>query len=219
MKILVIDDHVLIREALQGVLKKLRRDATILEASNGGQARRLIEEHSDLELILLDLNLPDADGFHLLADLRAGYPAVSIVVLSAGNERDNVVRALDLGALGFIPKSAPRAVMLSALQLVFSGGIYIPPEILGHRELQPPQAPQRSAGDRLDVKPTDLGLTERQVEVLTWVARGKTNAEIGRILSLKTGTIGKYLERIFPKLGVENRTAAASFVLRTSAAS
>ena len=71
MKILVIDDHVLIREALQGVLKKLRRDATILEASNGGQARRLIEEHSDLELILLDLNLPDADGFHLLADLRA----------------------------------------------------------------------------------------------------------------------------------------------------
>ena len=62
-------------------------------------------------------------------------------------------------------------------------------------------------------------LTERQVEVLTWVARGKTNAEIGRILSLKTGTIGKYLERIFPKLGVENRTAAASFVLRTSAAS
>src|SRR6266849_2738740 len=112
MKILVIDDHVLIREALQGVLKKLRRDATILEASNGGQARRLIEEHSDLELILLDLNLPDADGFHLLADLRAGYPAVSIVVLSAANERDNVVRALDLGALGFIPKSAPRAVML-----------------------------------------------------------------------------------------------------------
>jgi DNA-binding NarL/FixJ family response regulator len=61
------------------------------------------------------------------------------------------------------------------------------------------------------------GLTERQIEVLSWVARGKTNAEIGQILSLKTGTIGKYLERIFPKLGVENRTAAASFVLRTNA--
>lgn len=208
MKILVIDDHVLIREALQRVLKKLRPDATILEASNGGQARRLVEEHSDLELILLDLNLPDADGFHLLTDLRASYPAVSIVVLSAGNERDNVVRALDLGALGFIPKSAPRAVMLSALQLVFSGGIYIPPEILGHRELQPPQAPQRSAGDRLDVKSTDIGLTERQVEVLALMMRGKSNKAICRVLELAEPTVKNHVAAILKALKVSNRTEA-----------
>src|SRR5215208_3543618 len=106
MKILLIDDHVLIREALQGIFKELRPDTTVLEAENCGQAVRLAEEHADLEVILLDLNLPDGDGFHLLADLRKLYPAVSIIVLSASNDRNNVIRALDLGAVGFIPKSA-----------------------------------------------------------------------------------------------------------------
>jgi DNA-binding NarL/FixJ family response regulator len=104
MKILLIDDHVLIREALQGILKELRPDATVLEASNCSQGMRLAEEHADLEVILLDLNLPDGDGFNLLAELRKLYPAVSIVVLSATNDRDTVTRALDLGAVGFIPK-------------------------------------------------------------------------------------------------------------------
>ena len=130
MKFLLIDDHVLIREALRGVLKELRRDAAVLEAANCRQAERLVEGHADLEVILLDLNLPDGDGFRVLAQLREHHPDISIVVLSASNDRANVVRALDLGAVGFIPKSAQRAVMVGALELVLSGGIYIPPEIL-----------------------------------------------------------------------------------------
>src|SRR5438876_6002198 len=202
MKILVIDDHVLIRESLQGVLREWQRDAAILEASDGRQAMQLIEEHTDLELVLLDLNLPDGDGFHVLADLQERYPAISVVVLSASKDRDSMLRALDLGALGFIPKSAPRAVMLSALQLVFSGGTYIPPEILGHRELQPPQAPQRSAGDRLDVKPTDLGLTERQVEVLALMMRGKSNKAICRVLELAEPTVKNHVAAILKALKV-----------------
>jgi len=130
MKFLLIDDHVLIREALRGVLKELRRDATVLEAATCRQAEQLVEEHGDLEVILLDLNLPDGDGFRMLAQWREHHPEISIVVLSASSDRDNVVRALDLGAVGFIPKSAQRAVMIGALELVLSGGIYIPPEIL-----------------------------------------------------------------------------------------
>ena len=130
MKFLLIDDHVLIREALRGVLKELRRDATVLEAATCRQAEQLVEEHGDLEVILLDLNLPDGDGFRVLAQWREHHPAISIVLLSASSDRDNVVRALDLGAVGFIPKSAQRAVMVGALELVLSGGIYIPPEIL-----------------------------------------------------------------------------------------
>ncbi len=126
MKILVIDDHALIRDALRGVLKQLRSDASVFEASDCRQAMRIIEDHPNLDLILLDLNLPDRDGFSVLADLRERYPAIAIVVLSALQDRHNVIRALDLGALGFIPKTTPREVMLSALQLVFSGGIYIP---------------------------------------------------------------------------------------------
>src|ERR1700732_2307886 len=129
MKILVVDDHVLIREALRGVLKELRSDAVILEGANSSRAMQLIGEHADIGLILLDLNLPDADGFSMLAELRERYPATSVVVLSAQQDRGTVVKALNLGALGFIPKSAKHQVMLAALELVFAGGIYIPSEI------------------------------------------------------------------------------------------
>ena len=114
MKVLLVDDHALIRDALRGVLKELSDDATVLEASDCRQAMRLIEAHPDLHLILLDLNLPDRDGFAVLADLRKRYATISVVVLSAFHDRDNVLRALDLGALGFIPKSAPRDVMVNA---------------------------------------------------------------------------------------------------------
>jgi DNA-binding response OmpR family regulator len=129
-KVLVVDDHELIREALRGVLNELAAGAMLLEASDGRTAMKLIDEHRDLAFILLDLNLPDCDGFAVLTDLRERYPAISIVVLSALQDPANVVKALKCGALGFIPKSATRDVMMQALRLVFAGGIYIPPQIL-----------------------------------------------------------------------------------------
>ncbi|MDH5537629.1 MAG: response regulator, partial [Betaproteobacteria bacterium] len=101
MKILVVDDHALIREALRGVLRELKGDATVIEAPDWRQAMRQIELNADLDLILLDLNLPDRDGLEGLAELRERYPAISIVVLSARDDRDSVTKALDLGALGF----------------------------------------------------------------------------------------------------------------------
>src|SRR4051812_48310937 len=103
MKILVVDDHALIREAVHGVLKSLTRGAVVLEASNYAQAMEVIASHSDIRLILLDLTLPDREGFSILAELRERYPAISVVVLSAFHDRANVMKALDLGALGFIP--------------------------------------------------------------------------------------------------------------------
>src|SRR5437867_5511320 len=134
MKILLIDDHALIRDAVRSVLRELAGNATVFEASDCRQAMRLIQEHPDLHMILLDLNLPDRDGFAVLADLRRRYATMSVVVLSALNDRANVLKALDLGALGFIPKSASREVMVNALRLIFSGGVYIPPEALAPAE-------------------------------------------------------------------------------------
>jgi DNA-binding NarL/FixJ family response regulator len=130
VEILVVDDHALIREALRGVLREVKVDATVLEASSCSKAMQVIAKHPDLDLILLDLNLPDRDGFSVLTELGERYPALSVVVLSARQDCGSVARALDLGAVGFIPKSGQREVMVSALQLVFSGGIYIPQEIL-----------------------------------------------------------------------------------------
>lgn len=203
MKILLVDDHALIRDALRGVLKELAADAAILEASDSRQAMRLIEQHPDLHLILLDLNLPDRDGFAVLSDLRKRYATISIVVLSAFNDRENVLRALDLGALGFIPKSSSREVMANALRLIFSGGVYIPPEALGRAETTVAAA---AAGRR--VSPTDLGLTERQMEVLALMMQGKSNKAISRILDTAEPTVKHHVTAILKALKVTNRTEA-----------
>ena len=208
MKILLVDDHALIREALRGVLKQVKSDAAILEASNCAEAMQLMAEHAGIGLVLLDLNLPDRDGYSALAELRGHYPATSVVVLSARNERSAVVKALELGAIGFIPKSGQREVMLGALQIVFAGGMYIPPEILAREEpsTHPPQAaPQVS---RTPVSPADLGITERQLDVLALMMQGRSNKAICRTLNIAERTVKNHVTAILKALEVTNRTEA-----------
>jgi len=206
MKILVIDDHVLIREALRGVLRELKGEAAvILEASDSRQAMRHIEQNPDVELVLLDLGLPDRDGLEMLSELGKRYPTTSVVVLSAKQDRDTVMEALDLGALGFIPKSGQREVMLSAFNLIFSGGVYIPPEILNRRE--PATAPRASPA-LSKAGAADLGLTERQIEVLALMMQGKSNKAISRALDLAEPTVKIHVSAILKALKVANRTEA-----------
>lgn len=202
MKILIVDDHVLIRDALRGVLKELKDDAAIIEAPDSRQAMLRIAENPDLELILLDLNLPDRDGLTMLAELREHHGAVPVVMLSASNDRDDITRALDLGALGFIPKSAQREVMLSAFKLIFSGGIYVPPEILGR-----PQAAVQPRSERTP-SAAELGLTERQMEVLALMMQGKSNKAICRALDLAEPTVKNHVTAILKALKASNRTEA-----------
>jgi DNA-binding NarL/FixJ family response regulator len=120
VKILVVDDHPLIQQAMRDVLKEVKADATALEASSYSQAVQVIAEHPDVALILLDLNLPDRDGFSVLTELGERYPAIWVAVLSAQQDPDSINRALDLGALGFLPKSGQRDVMVKALQLMIA---------------------------------------------------------------------------------------------------
>jgi DNA-binding NarL/FixJ family response regulator len=128
MKILVVDDQFLIRDSLRGVLRELKGEtAVIVEAPDARQAMRLIEQNPDVELVILDLNLPDRDGLETLAEIAERYPTVSVVVLSVQQDRYRVAKVLELGARGFIPKSTAREVMLSAFNLIFSGGVYVPP--------------------------------------------------------------------------------------------
>jgi DNA-binding NarL/FixJ family response regulator len=204
MKILVVDDHALIREALRGVLKELRSDAAIVEAPDSRRAMQCVAENPDLELILLDLNLPDRSGFEVLAELRERHPAISVVMLSASHDRTEIARALDLGALGFIPKSAQREVMLNAFKLIFSGGVYVPPEILVRSE--PAPAPRKPAGR----PPTaaELGLTERQMDVLALMMQGKSNKAICRALDLAEPTVKNHVTAILKALKATNRTEA-----------
>jgi DNA-binding NarL/FixJ family response regulator len=205
MKILLVDDHPLIREALRGVLKELRSDAVVFEASDSRRAMAFVAEHGDdLGLVMLDLNLPDRDGFSVLAEIRERHPAISVVVLSGQQDRSSVVKALDLGALGYIPKSGQRDVMISALQLVFAGGIYIPPEILTRPDAASPGAPP----PRPRATPTELGLTERQLDVLALMMQGKSNKAICRVLDLAEPTVKNHVTAILKALKVTNRTEA-----------
>jgi DNA-binding NarL/FixJ family response regulator len=207
MKILLIDDHVLIRQAMQGVLRKLKRDAIVLEATNSAEAMARLAENPDVELILLDLTLPDRDGFAVLTDLRERYVEAAIVVLSAEQNPETVRRALELGARGYIPKSAKADVIINALRLVISGGIYIPPEILSGGLSSPPQARYAAAGNPL-ASPQAAGLTERQIEVLALIMQGKNNKTICRTLDLAEPTVKNHVTAILRALKVSSRTEA-----------
>lgn len=203
MKILLVDDHVLIRDALRGVLSELQREAQILDAADSASAFRAIETNPDVHMIVLDLNLPDRDGFDVLAEVRERYPAIGVVVLSGNHDRASVHTALDLGALGFIPKSAQREVMLSAFNLIFAGGIYIPPQILERGPGSPRTAPRNAR-----LLAADLGLTERQMAVLALMMQGKSNKVICRDLDLAEPTVKNHVTAILKALKAKNRTEA-----------
>lgn len=129
-KFLLIDDHSLIRDALRGVMNELVADSQLFEADSVQQARELIKQNRDIDLITLDLHLPDACGFELLKEIRECYPQIPVVVISAQTERKNLLAALNEGIQGFIPKSTARSVMMQAFKLIFSGGVYVPAEVL-----------------------------------------------------------------------------------------
>jgi DNA-binding NarL/FixJ family response regulator len=205
MKTLIVDDHALIREALHTVLKELNRETVILEASNSRQAMQIVEEHPDIGLILLDIHLPDRDGFSVLGELRERYATIAIIILSASNEQDKVKRAFSLGALGFIPKTTEREVMLRAIQLVLSGGIYIPSEVLDGEETTSPQLGYKLATRKCL---NGLGLTDRQIEVLALLMEGKNNKVIAKTLNMAVPTVKNHITVVLKALNVTSRTEA-----------
>ena len=148
----MIDDHPLILEALRHVLAQLDAEPEVFDAVSAESGRRLVDEHPDAGLLLLDLTLPGADGFELLADIRAAHPAVPVVVLSASERHVDVLRALDMGAMGYIPKRSSNPVMLQALRLVLSGGVYVPAAAIGAEaaveRAAPAPAPQAQSAPR-----------------------------------------------------------------------
>lgn len=213
MKILVVDDHELIREALREVLKDLDPAIEVLEAENCEDALALLDSHPDLALVLLDIQLPRRSGLDALSEFRSRNPAVPVVVLSGSENSGDVMRAIDGGAMGFIPKSQPSRVMIGALRLVLAGGAYLPAEILS--QITPQPGGSRSGAAPASARtPEELGLTERQTEVLGLLIQGKPNKIICRELGLAEGTVKIHISAILRALGVANRTQAVIAVSR-----
>ena len=204
MRILIVDDHPLVREALRGTLLALVPDATFLEAADATGAARALREHADVDLVVLDLGLPDRDGLDVLAELRDTRPALPVVVLSADEDGRTMRRALELGALGFVPKSASREITLGAFALVLAGGVYVPPETLGPSAGVTSPPPIGGRGDRAG----GPGLTERQAEVLELMRRGMSNKAICRRLDIAEATVKNHVTAILRAFGASNRTEA-----------
>jgi DNA-binding NarL/FixJ family response regulator len=196
MNVLLIDDHPVVREGLIKLLQELERGVTWSEASGVADA---VRKREAFDLILLDIHLAGLGGTSGLAVVRTSFPAASIVVVSADEDAALVRRCIELGAAGFIPKSSPPAVVKLALQLVLSGGIYLPCVVL---KINKRDASAGQAGD------SAAGLSERQLQVLRMAMCGKSNKMIAKSLDVSEGTVKQHLSAAFRALQVANRTEA-----------
>ena len=222
MKVLLIDDHPLILSALQSVIQGLGDDVTVVGASSARAARETLEKDADFDLVLLDLHLGDADGFDVLVEFRAKYPALPVVVVSASDRTSDVIRSIDLGAMGFVPKRSSNDALFEALHMVMSGGIYVPPMTMGSER----SAPEMQEGDTVPsvlrvvrehaegsgyqtaVPLASLGLTPRQTDVLALLLQGKPNKLIARDLNLSVETVKDHVAAVLRTLNVSSRTQA-----------
>ena len=213
MKFLVVDDHTLIREAMRGVLLGLRSGATVLEAGDAETALSILQAHPDVDLVLLDLHLPDQDGLQVLVAVAHRHPAVAVVMMSGDKDQATMRKALEFGAQGYIPKAETRDVLASALALVLAGGVYVPPAALrGAPALAP--APAAPAPAPSGTSGASVGLTDRQIEVLALLMQGKNNKLICRALNLAEPTVKNHISAILKALGVSSRTEAVLAVTR-----
>jgi DNA-binding NarL/FixJ family response regulator len=220
MKALLIDDHPLILSALSAVIQGLDEEVDLSSVLSAQQARAALAADSTFDLVLLDLHLDDADGFDLLIELRATHPSLPVVVVSASDRSADIFRAIELGAMGFVPKRASNQLLLSALSMVMSGGIYVPPVAMRSQStIKPPPMSHHDVGARPSdasavgdgVTVTSLasfGLTRRQTDVLALLLRGQSNKLIARELSLSVETIKDHIAAVLRTLKVNSRTQA-----------
>lgn len=204
MRILLIDDHALFREAIARVLTEL--DAVPIEAATATEAFQRLKHHQNLDLILLDLAMPGIGGLEALPKLAELAPTVPIVVVSASESIEDVRKAINRGAAGYIPKTSSAHEMKAALRLVLSGEMYVPTSLLSGLE---PLGSETTTAEHTKALPDKVfGLTPRQLEVLSLMGKGLANKMIAARLGLTEGTVKLHVYAILRALNSRNRTEA-----------
>ena len=200
MKILIVDDHGLVREGLQAILSRAELGAQCVEAWDAVTLWSQLQQHADIELVLMDIQLPETSGLNLLADITQKFPHLPVIMLSADHDAGIVQHSLEQGARGFLPKSSLNQVLVSAIRLVASGGVYVPPEALQKPAIRSvPPEPLAVANV------ATLGFTARQSEVLGLLLQGMSNKQICRALDLAEPTVKIHVRGILRTLGVSSR--------------
>lgn len=203
MKILIADDHALLRDSLSMLLQdRFGTRFELLHAASGRSALQQVAGHIDLSLILLDIDLPDIHGFQVLRQIHAEEPGKRIIAISGNDTPAFIRQCISLGASGFISKTCSGQTMLSAIEIVLGGGSYIPREVLdeGH-------------GKCLQAEAAPTMLTARQIEVLNLVRKGLPNESIADTLGISLATVKSHVRSILEALDVKNRTEAVNEAL------
>lgn len=203
--ILIADDHPLLREAIHNAAQQRFSDAQIGEVGSLDDSLVYLEQHGDIDLVLLDLNMPGMDGLNGIVTLRNSYPDVAVVVLSAEENKNVVLQSMAYGAVGFITKSMSRENIIDAIAQVLDGQAFLPPDIIRQNQSQ------NSDNRRQDPAiPSEVisSLTRRQLLVFERMAKGESNKQIGYELKIAETTVKAHVSAILRKLNVQNRMKA-----------
>ena len=204
-KILIADDHPLFREAIHNVISDGFPGSEVMETADLDSALALTQEHDDLDLILLDLNMPGMHGLNGLINLRNEAPTIPVVIVSAEQDKQVVLQAITYGAVGFITKSSPRAQMTEAIQQILNGNVYLPPDIIRTTK----SSTHRRMNDAPSFPPELLqALTRKQLQVLERMTKGESNKQIAYTLEIAETTVKAHVSAILRKLNVHTRVQA-----------
>lgn len=206
-KIVIVDDHPLFRDALDQALQTALDVACIRQAGSLDDFTALLGKDSDIDVVLLDLNMPGVRGFSGLLFLRAQHPEIPVVIISATEDPAAIRRAMGFGASGFVPKSQPIENIRSAVQTVLDGGVWTPPGT---------DLSQTEPGEDEDLITRLSSLTPQQVRVLMMLGEGLLNKQIAYELGVSEATIKAHVSAILQKLGVDSRTQAVIAINRIS---
>ena len=210
MRMLIADDHELFLRGLEMILKDYNQDIELVSARNYSEIFSIIKNDKNFQLILTDLAMPGAQWLEAVKFIHESLPETPIIILSAVFEREIVQKTIEHGAAGYIPKTSSNAVIISAVNLVLSGGVYIPPELLNDTYQNEFDLLKQieSLPHVQDVKENAKILSPRQVDVIRLISKGKSNKQIAYELGLTEGTVKLHVTAILKLLKVYNRTGA-----------
>ncbi len=199
-KIIIADDHPLFRSALTSGVSMEFEGCNVIEASSCGTLQDRVSEHSDCDLILLDLCIPGVHGFSGLIFLRAQFPDIPVVIISGTEDVDTVRKAIDFGAAGFIPKSSSLLEIVSAIKMVMDGGLYLPQDMV--------EDVKKAKPEKDEFAMCISNLTPKQFTVLNYMAEGMLNKQIAAEIKVSEATVKAHVTAILNKLHVSSRTQA-----------
>lgn len=218
LKILVADDHHLVREGLKLALREIDPGVIVIEADSLAKAIEAYRNHTDFDLVLLDLTMPGNTGMSVIEGFEQSCPDARVVVISASYDLQTVQAAVRRGVLGFIPKLSGKDALISAVRFILAGGVYVPLEAMmaipeDHRSLHAHARPASNTVTAAQT-PRDLGLTTRQIDVLRQLLEGKSNKQICREMNLAMGTVKGHVAAILVALKVSSRAEAIAAAVK-----